>query len=616
MLILLAGLQSRPLDVVEAARIDGASAWQIFRNMTLPHLRQYIELAGLLGVDLRRPELRRRLHDHLGWPGHGQPAVLHLPDLLHRPRLRPGLGRRRRRRDRHDHHRDLRAAHGLQPVQEEADDATTTAVQAAEQPGHGPQVRRPTRSHRDRRSLLSGARLGRRLPLLRTRALDDPHLLPQRVRRRDQPALVLRAADPRRLPRRSSDAGPLAAAHQLADGQHRLHAPRAAAGLPRGVRPVDPAGAASGPTCCSSSSPPRSCRSSPGCCRSTCSRRRSACSTTSGCWSSSTPSMNLPIAVWMMRSFLAEVPVEMLEAAQVDGAGLIRTLRQIVAPVVMPGHRLRRPDLLHLQLERAAPRPRAHRHGRRHGAGLPHRVRHQPGPVPRQGVRGVASSSRCRCSSPGSPRRTSSSRACRWVPSSERSMARSRCRDQTLGDARPRRWAGRHTTGLQVTPGIVHFGVGGFHRAHEAMYLDALMNDGRGPRLGPVRRRRAAPRPPDHRDPAGAGRPLHPGGQAPDGRREPRVIGSHRRRPVRAGRPRGRRSTGWSTPQHPDRLADHHRGRLPRQPGHRRVRRRRPVDPGDLAADFAGAATPTTVFGFITAALDRRRRDGRHRRSR
>ncbi len=48
-------------------------------------------------------------------------------------------------------------------------------------------------------------------------------------------------------------------------------------------------------------------------------------------------SMNLPIAVWMMRSFLAEVPVEILEAAAVDGAGLIRTLRQVVAPVVMPG---------------------------------------------------------------------------------------------------------------------------------------------------------------------------------------------------------------------------------------------------------------------------------------
>jgi len=49
MLILLAGLQSRPLDVIEAARMDGASPWQIFRYMTFPHLRQYLELGGLLG---------------------------------------------------------------------------------------------------------------------------------------------------------------------------------------------------------------------------------------------------------------------------------------------------------------------------------------------------------------------------------------------------------------------------------------------------------------------------------------------------------------------------------------------------------------------------------------
>jgi sorbitol/mannitol transport system permease protein len=47
--------------------------------------------------------------------------------------------------------------------------------------------------------------------------------------------------------------------------------------------------------------------------------------------------MNLPIAVWMLRSFLAEVPTEMLEAAQVDGASLTRTLREIIAPVIMPG---------------------------------------------------------------------------------------------------------------------------------------------------------------------------------------------------------------------------------------------------------------------------------------
>src|SRR3954454_10862036 len=31
-----------------------------------------------------------------------------------------------------------------------------------------------------------------------------------------------------------------------------------------------------------------------------------------------------------------------------------------------------------------------------------------------------------------------------------------------------------------VTTGIVHFGVGGFNRAHEAMYVDRLMEDGNG----------------------------------------------------------------------------------------------------------------------------------------
>ncbi|MFQ6143735.1 carbohydrate ABC transporter permease [Streptomyces seoulensis] len=49
MLILLAGLQSRPLDAVEAARVDGASTWQVFRYLTFPHLRRYLELAALLG---------------------------------------------------------------------------------------------------------------------------------------------------------------------------------------------------------------------------------------------------------------------------------------------------------------------------------------------------------------------------------------------------------------------------------------------------------------------------------------------------------------------------------------------------------------------------------------
>ncbi len=50
MLIMLAGLQSRPMDVYEAALVDGAGPWQTFRYITLPHLRRYIELAALLGT--------------------------------------------------------------------------------------------------------------------------------------------------------------------------------------------------------------------------------------------------------------------------------------------------------------------------------------------------------------------------------------------------------------------------------------------------------------------------------------------------------------------------------------------------------------------------------------
>ncbi len=50
MLILLAGLQSKPADVIEAAQMDGATPFQIFSYITLPHLRQYLELGGLLGA--------------------------------------------------------------------------------------------------------------------------------------------------------------------------------------------------------------------------------------------------------------------------------------------------------------------------------------------------------------------------------------------------------------------------------------------------------------------------------------------------------------------------------------------------------------------------------------
>jgi sorbitol/mannitol transport system permease protein len=47
--------------------------------------------------------------------------------------------------------------------------------------------------------------------------------------------------------------------------------------------------------------------------------------------------MNLPIAVWMLRSFLLEVPGALIEAARVDGAGLFRQLRSVILPIVRPG---------------------------------------------------------------------------------------------------------------------------------------------------------------------------------------------------------------------------------------------------------------------------------------
>ncbi|MFG2057540.1 carbohydrate ABC transporter permease [Micromonospora sp. NPDC048930] len=47
--------------------------------------------------------------------------------------------------------------------------------------------------------------------------------------------------------------------------------------------------------------------------------------------------MNLPLAVWMMRSFLLEVPSALIEAAAMDGASLTVTIRRVLLPIVAPG---------------------------------------------------------------------------------------------------------------------------------------------------------------------------------------------------------------------------------------------------------------------------------------
>jgi len=47
--------------------------------------------------------------------------------------------------------------------------------------------------------------------------------------------------------------------------------------------------------------------------------------------------MNLPLVIWMMRSFFAEFPREIIEASSIDGASFMRTLWAIVLPLTAPG---------------------------------------------------------------------------------------------------------------------------------------------------------------------------------------------------------------------------------------------------------------------------------------
>jgi sorbitol/mannitol transport system permease protein len=47
--------------------------------------------------------------------------------------------------------------------------------------------------------------------------------------------------------------------------------------------------------------------------------------------------MNLPLAVWMLRSFFREVPRELIEAAQMDGTGLFGQIKDVMLPIVAPG---------------------------------------------------------------------------------------------------------------------------------------------------------------------------------------------------------------------------------------------------------------------------------------
>ncbi|MEM9564813.1 MAG: carbohydrate ABC transporter permease [Actinomycetota bacterium] len=47
--------------------------------------------------------------------------------------------------------------------------------------------------------------------------------------------------------------------------------------------------------------------------------------------------MNLPLAIWMLRSFFQEVPRELIEAAQLDGASLRGQITSVILPIAAPG---------------------------------------------------------------------------------------------------------------------------------------------------------------------------------------------------------------------------------------------------------------------------------------
>ena len=162
----------------------------------------------------------------------------------------------------------------------------------------------------------------------------------------------------------------------------------------------------------------------------------------------------------------------------------------------------------------------------------------------------------------------------------------------------------------RLTTGIVHFGVGGFHRAHQAMYLDALMNQGKALDwalcgVGAL--------PHDRRiiDTLSAQDGLYTlVVKHPDGHREARVIGSIAELLFAPDDPRAvvdklvdeRTRIVSLTITEGGYLVNQVTGEFDADD---------PSIQADLRADFDDGDSPTTVFGYLTAALSQRRHDGR-----
>ncbi len=81
MLILLAGMQALSDEVREAGRVDGASQWQEFRLIVLPHLKPFMQLSLLFGVIYILAEFDSIAMTTQGGPGD---QTMNLPYLIYR----------------------------------------------------------------------------------------------------------------------------------------------------------------------------------------------------------------------------------------------------------------------------------------------------------------------------------------------------------------------------------------------------------------------------------------------------------------------------------------------------------------------------------------------------
>ena len=81
MIIYIAGIQNIPGELVEAAKIDGASKWQILKNVTIPMLMPSITICSFLTLTNGAPSDKSQMlalnifdtfYGRVGWEGVGQ----------------------------------------------------------------------------------------------------------------------------------------------------------------------------------------------------------------------------------------------------------------------------------------------------------------------------------------------------------------------------------------------------------------------------------------------------------------------------------------------------------------------------------------------------------------